>query len=561
MSERSVPSQGREIQFIPTPMATIIEDIDSHREILNEAKNLHLIINIDKGFENTLENVLITTTTQKTITSIIEKKDLIKVSTNATVNNSVNSILENTIVLKANLKNPDNYFNQTSIETNSETQLQTRYEKIKPESKVINEKTSNIIETYEVIKNLNSKQNLTELPSLTTIDFKNSELNLKPSMNTISNGLTITPFNISEKHKHNNNEDSLDLTKPSIEKTTISETDLRKGNDILNQRSLTTEKYISTEIENYRVSKALMNTEEKINNIANGILAVPTSQLDEDNQLAFDKLKGLKSLFNKIKSNNELIDGIKISNQKWKNNIQNAVNSDETILNDSSNHTNEAQTNDNQETTSLPSKPSTGSTKTTKSDDNEEQDVSNSVETKLLGLKSLFKEIKSNKRLIDDIISGFNKWRNSDDIKIQTDTAIDISENISESLLISESDDKVLTTSESKIISPNNFVEENILKSLSEKPKDNEEEDLYEMSLTFSTISKEISETSETDEQNLSEETIDQELYSTFSYSTLSDEFYSSEVSNGEHNSDSFTDDIFKTETKSTDIEDEQNED
>jgi hypothetical protein len=172
--------------------------------------------------------------------------------------------------LKANLKNPDNYFNQTSIETNSETQLQTRYEKIKPESKVINEKTSNITETYEVIKNLNSKQNLTELPSLTTIGFKNSELNLKPSMNTISNGLTITPFNISEKHKHNNN-------------------------DILNQRSLTTEKSISTEIENYRVSKALMNTEEKINNIANGIIAVPTSQLDEDNKLAFDKLKGCQT--------------------------------------------------------------------------------------------------------------------------------------------------------------------------------------------------------------------------------------------------------------------------
>ncbi len=329
MSERSVPSQGRETLFIPTPMATIIEDIDSHQQILNEAKNLHLIIDFDKGFENTLENILITTTTQKTITSIIEKKDLIKLSTNATVNpilessniyiltnsrdenlfktinsqneikgftnstilsrigltinssmkttlrptptvnNSVNSILENTIVLKANLKNPDNYFNQTSNETNSETQLQTRYEKIKPESKVINEKTSNITETYEVIKNLNSKQNLTELPSLITIGFKNSELNLKPSMNTISNGLTITPLNISEKHKHNNNEDSLDLTKPSIEKKSISETDLRKGNDILNQRSLTTEKSISTEIENYRVSKALMNTEEKINNIAN----------------------------------------------------------------------------------------------------------------------------------------------------------------------------------------------------------------------------------------------------------------------------------------------------
>jgi hypothetical protein len=44
--------------------------------------------------------------------------------------------------------------------------------------------------------------------------------------------LTITPFNISEKHPNNNNEDSLDLTKPSIEKTSISETDLRKGKDI-----------------------------------------------------------------------------------------------------------------------------------------------------------------------------------------------------------------------------------------------------------------------------------------------------------------------------------------
>jgi hypothetical protein len=82
MSERSVPSQGREPPFIPTSMATIIEDIDSHREILNEAQNLNLIIDIDKGFEN----ILITTTTQKTITSIIEKKDMIKVSTNATVN-------------------------------------------------------------------------------------------------------------------------------------------------------------------------------------------------------------------------------------------------------------------------------------------------------------------------------------------------------------------------------------------------------------------------------------------------------------------------------------------
>jgi hypothetical protein len=237
------------------------------------------------------------------------------------------------------------------------------------------------------------------------------------------------------------------------------------------------------------------------------------------------------------------------------------VNSDETILNDSSNHTNEAQTNDNQETTSSPSKPSTDSTKTTKSDDNEEQDISNAVETKLLRLKSLSKETKSNKRLIDDIISGFNKCRNSDDIKIQTDTAIDITENILESLLISESDDKVLTTSESKIISPNNFGKENILKSPSEKPKDNEEEDLDEMSTTSSTNSKETSETSETGEENLSEETIDQELYSTFSYSTLSDEFYSSEVSDEEHNSDSTTDDIFKTETKSLDIKDEQNED
>jgi hypothetical protein len=146
----------------------------------------------------------------------------------------VNSILENTIVFKTNIifNNPDNYFNQTSIETNNTTQLQTRYEKIKPESKIIIEKTSNITETYEVIENLNSKQNFTELPSLTTIGFKNSELNLKPSMNTISNGLTITPFNISEKHPNNNNEDSLDLTKPSIEKTSISETDLRKGKDI-----------------------------------------------------------------------------------------------------------------------------------------------------------------------------------------------------------------------------------------------------------------------------------------------------------------------------------------
>jgi hypothetical protein len=308
-----------------------------------------------------------------------------------------------------------------------------------------------------------------------------------------------------------------------------------------------------------------MNTEEKINNIANGILAVPTnsgvSELDEGNQLAFDKLKGLKSLFNKIKSNNELIGGIKIINQKWKNDMQNAVNSDEAILNDSSNHTNEAQTNDNQETTSSPSKPSTDSTKTTKSDDNEEKDISNAVETKLLRLKSLFKRIKSNKRLIHEIISGFNKWRNSDDMKIQTDTAIDITENISESLLISESDDKVLTTSESKIISSNDFVKENIFKSPSEKPKDNEE-DLDEMRTTFSTISKEEkTETSETGEENLSEETIDQELYSTFSYSTLSDEFYSSEVSDGEDNSDRTTDDIFKTETKSPDIKHELNED
>jgi hypothetical protein len=467
-----------------------------------------------------------------------------------TVNNSVNCILENTIVLKPNLKNPDYYFNQTSIETNNTTQLQTRYEKIKSESKIINEKISNITETYEVIKNLNSKQNFTELPSLTTIGFKNSELNLKPSMNTIYNGLTITPFNISEKH--NNDEDSLDLTKTSISE---------KEKDILNQKSLTTEKSISTETENYRVSKALMTTEEKINNIANGILAVPTSELDEHNQLAFDKLKGLKSLFNKIKSNNELIDGIKISNQKWKNDMQNAVNSDEAILNHSSNHMNKAQTNDNQETTSSPSKPSTDSTKTTKSDDNEEQDISNAVETKLLRLKSLFKETKSNKRLIDDIISESNKWRNRDHMKIQTDTVIDITENISESLLISESDDKVLTTSESKIISPNNFVKENILKSPSQKPKDNEDEDLDEMSTTFSTISKETSETLETGEENFSQETIDQELYSTFSYSTLSDEFYSSEVSDGEDNSDSTTDDSFKTETKSPDIKDEQNED